>query len=399
MAISSIGLQSSTAAMLQTQLTELEVLNQQLASGQQADNLTDYTPSDAVNLMNYQDAITQRQSYISSINTVQARLSVYDSSMSDLESVAETAQSLAEQNSNYNSSTVSEIQGQITNYLQEVQDDLNQQVNGRYIYAGARYSTAPVGDLTNLSGTVSYPFTATTSPTLPNYDTDYVSGLSASISGQNVTFSGTVSTPQNASITVNGKVYTYTVQSSDTPTSIASALATEVNQDVPGTSSTGGTITVGTGGTVTAAGGNASTSAYTLDSVAIDSGYYVTYGVSSDNPAFQQLIAGLQLMQQATQSTDSSTYETDMTNASSLLSTALNNIEALHTGVAANINLMSKEQSTQNTDISNIQDQITNIQSVDTATVSTEITALQSQLEASYTATSDILKLSLVNYI
>ena len=62
----------------------------------QSSNLTDYTPVQANQLLDFQNGITQRQSYISSIKTVQARLSVYDSdSLTDLESVASQAQTLA----------------------------------------------------------------------------------------------------------------------------------------------------------------------------------------------------------------------------------------------------------------------------------------------------------------
>lgn len=397
--ISSIGLRTSIDAFLQTQKSQLETLNSQLASGVQSNDLTNYAPSDALNLMNYQNVITQRQSYLSSMNTVQSRLTIYNSTMSDMENVAQNAQSLAAQNTTYNASTASQLNAQVNGYLEQISNDLNQNVNGRYIYSGSRYSTPPVANLTTLTGTVTYPFTATTSPTLPNYDTSYVTGLTATTSGQNVVFGGTVTTPQNASVTVNGKVYSYAIQSGDTATQIASGLATLVSADIPNTTSSNGTLTVGPTGTISAAGGNASTSAYALDSVEVDTGFSTTYGVSSNATAFQQLIGGLQLMQQATQQTDPTTYQNDMQNAQTLLSTALSGVQTLNTSVASNINLLTQEQSTQNTDISNIQNQISGIQSVDTATVSTEITALQAQLEASYTVTGTILKLSLVNYM
>ena len=397
--ISAIGLQLSTASLLQSQMTELDTLNQQLASGVKSSDLTDYSPSDAQNLLNYQNAITQRQSYLSSIDTVQARLSVYDSTMTDMESLTQTAQTLAAQNTTYSADTASEIQGQVGNYLTQIQDDLNQQVNGRYIYSGSRYNTAPVSNLSSSSTTVTYPFTATTSPAVPSYDSSYVSGLNVSTTGQTVTFSGSVATPQNASVTVNGKVYSYAIQSGDTTTSIASGLATLIDTDIPGTTSSNGVLTVGSSGAISSATGNSSTSAFSQDSVTVDTGYSAQYGVTSNATGFQQLIAGLKLMQQASSQTDPTTYQTDMNNAATLLTTALGSIQALHTGVAANINLMTQETTTQNSDITNLQDQITGIDYADPTTVSTEITSLQAQLEASYSATGSILKLSLVNYL
>ncbi|MFC4526413.1 hypothetical protein ISN76_12925 [Dyella halodurans] len=63
--------------------------------------------------------------------------------------------------------------------------------------------------------------------------------LTASIAGQTVTIGGTVSTPQNMALLVNGAGYTYAVQPADTLTSIATALAALV----PGASNTGPVIT------------------------------------------------------------------------------------------------------------------------------------------------------------
>lgn len=64
--------------------------------------------------------------------------------------------------------------------------------------------------------------------------------LSLVIAGQAVTVGGSVSTPQNAALLVNGLPYTYAVQAGDTTTSIATALAVQV----PGASNVGPVITM-----------------------------------------------------------------------------------------------------------------------------------------------------------
>lgn len=51
-----------------------------------------------------------------------------------------------------------------------------------------------------------------------------------------VTVGGTVSSPQNATLQVNGKAYSYAIQPADTLTTIATALAALVNVDTPATS-------------------------------------------------------------------------------------------------------------------------------------------------------------------
>lgn len=58
-----------------------------------------------------------------------------------------------------------------------------------------------------------------------------------------VTVGGTVSTPQNATLLVNGKAYSYALQPTDTLTTIATALAALVNADTPATSS-GAVVTI-----------------------------------------------------------------------------------------------------------------------------------------------------------
>lgn len=65
--------------------------------------------------------------------------------------------------------------------------------------------------------------------------------------GQTVTVGGTIppaSNPHNAAIFANGIPYVYAVQSSDTLTGIATALATLINVAIPGTTNAGPVITL-----------------------------------------------------------------------------------------------------------------------------------------------------------
>lgn len=71
-----------------------------------------------------------------------------------------------------------------------------------------------------------------------------VNTLTLTLSGQTVTVGGTVSTPQNAALVVDGKGYVYGVQAGNTLTSIATALAALVAVDHPGTTSSGAVITL-----------------------------------------------------------------------------------------------------------------------------------------------------------
>lgn len=67
--------------------------------------------------------------------------------------------------------------------------------------------------------------------------------LALTLAGQAVTVGGTVSTPQNAGLVVDGKGYVYGVQAGDTLPSIATALAALVAVDQPATSA-GAIVTI-----------------------------------------------------------------------------------------------------------------------------------------------------------
>jgi len=88
--------------------------------------------------------------------------------------------------------------------------------------------------------------------------------LTLSASGRTITVGGTLPVPyvqQNLAVFVNDVPYTYAAQSTDTPTTIATALATLIAAAVPGTSSAGQLITLPAGALLGAlrVGGSGST--------------------------------------------------------------------------------------------------------------------------------------------
>ncbi len=399
--ISNSGIRQTLTSQLQAEQTTLADLTQQLSSNQKHQDLTDYAPSDALNLMTLQNTVTQKQGYVSVINTVQARLSGYNTTMTDIEAVTAQAQTLANNNSTYSASAVAGIGSLATNFLKSVTADLNQQIGGRYIYAGSRYTTSPVTDLSTLSQPPSSTI-YTDNQTLPIYDTGYSpASVTLGISGQNVTIGGSAGTGyQNASIAVNGKTYTYAVQATDTPSTIATSLAASIAADIPGTTATGSTISIAGSTPPTSAFANVTyTPAYATDQATIDNGYNVTYGVSSNNPAFQQVIAGLRYIQAAAATTDPTTYKSYMAQASTLLSTGTQSLQAVNTTVANNINRFTSEATTQKNTITSLSSQISSIEGIDTTQVSTELLQMQTQIQASYSATGIIEKLSIVSYL
>lgn len=189
--VSTLGLQLMNIGNLSAGQSYLANLNQQLASGKVSNNLDDYGTSDAQNMMNFNDSITQQQGFLSVINTITPRLQTYDSSLSGIENVASQASTLADNNSIYNSSQNQSNATQIQGFMQQVQYYLNQNVNGRYIFAGSRYQTAPVGDITALpaptAADVAAINTNVSTNALPDYDSQYVATASASVGNGSMT--------------------------------------------------------------------------------------------------------------------------------------------------------------------------------------------------------------------
>lgn len=89
-------------------------------------------------------------------------------------------------------------------------------------------------------------FPTTTEKNTTRYFAGYDDGvlvaptITLTVSGQEVTLSGTISTPQNVAMIVNGAPYTYAVQGADTLATVATALAAQIS----GASSAGAVITL-----------------------------------------------------------------------------------------------------------------------------------------------------------
>lgn len=100
-----------------------------------------------------------------------------------------------------------------------------------------------------------------TSSRMPDWQTLSISAptVTLTVNGSTVTVGGTGGAGQNAALIVDGKPYVYAVQANDTPTSIATALATLVSVDRPA-SSAGAVITIPNPRTLTARVGTQGTS-------------------------------------------------------------------------------------------------------------------------------------------
>jgi len=137
--------------------------------------------------------------------------------------------------------------------------------------------------------------------------------------------------------------------------------------------------------------------AYIQDAVRIDTTKTLTYGVTSEDQGFQQIVMGLRFALSATN--DSANYQTYMNTARDLLSQGLANVRGTHTDVTNAATTLNNTQATITGNINNLKNQVDNIENVDINDVSVKITVLEAQLQASYAATAKMVNLSILDYL
>jgi hypothetical protein len=361
-------------------------LSQELSNNSQGVDLAD-NPNRAqvIDLTGTKD---QLNSYIQSCTLGTVTTSLYTNSLSNILSIAQTAlnavqslqgeytgqasplpanQTTQEQTDAYNA--FQSLGETIDQSLTETTIGLNEQSpSGAYLYAGLRnpttnppltaggtpaYNLPPVTDLTQL------PYLAATNNTPPpNPPGTTIAGY----------------TPPQASL--NTIVTSPTLPVYDTDYTTAAPASASY--------ATAGTLAWGT------------------QNVTINQNQTQALNITSNNPAFQNLINGLQAARTACD--QAGTYSTSdrdnfMSLAYSSLSKAVSGIEGLQqTNDMSQLAFQSASQ-THNNNLTLVTTQLDDDVAVDTTTVTAQLASVQSQLQASYKVTSELLSMSLINYL
>ncbi len=361
-------------------------LSQELSTNSQGFDMAD-NPNRA-QVLDLTGTKDQLNSYISSCTLGGITTSLYTDSLSNLLSIAKTAlsavqgvqgsftgqasplpaaQTTEEQTTAYNAFL---NMGQtIDQSMAETSIALNEQTpSGAYLYAGQRnptskppltaggtpaYNLPPVGDLTQMPY-----FAATGNTPAPNPAGTTVAGYTAPQAGVDA-------------ITTSPALPVYDVDY----TTAAPASASYANA---------GTLAWGT------------------QKVTIDQGQTQTLNITSNDPAFQNLINGLRAAKTASdQAGNYSTSDRDnfVGLAYSSLSKAVTSLENLQQTNGINQLAFQTASNNHNNDLSLVTTQLDNDVAVNTTTVTAQLASVNSQLQASYKVTSDLLNMSLINYL
>jgi flagellar hook-associated protein 3 FlgL len=135
--------------------------------------------------------------------------------------------------------------------------------------------------------------------------------------------------------------------------------------------------------------------------VRIDTQVTLNYGITADNPkAFEPIIRTLNfLAQNGPFNSASATDQANVTQAGQLLDQALQSLTTMRGNLGLQQAQLNAAKSVHQSALNIAQNAISGIVSVDQATAITQLQTLETQLQASFSATSQIEKLSLVNYM
>jgi flagellar hook-associated protein 3 FlgL len=141
------------------------------------------------------------------------------------------------------------------------------------------------------------------------------------------------------------------------------------------------------------------TSYYAQQQVTVAAGQTMSYGVSADDPTMQQLVYALKQAEAGAASGNSATAQQFFANAKSAVATAIAGLQSLTQQNGDVTSQLGDETATQKQTLSTLQTQLGNITQVDPATVATELSNIENQLNGTYKATSTILNLTLLTYL
>jgi hypothetical protein len=127
--------------------------------------------------MNFTSKVTQQNGFLSVISTLSPRIQAYNSSLEGIEDTASKAYNTILGAATYNPETAASLESAIVGYMEDMSYYLNQQVGDRYIFAGTRYTEAPVISGEDMAALPTPPTETPpylyTDPIVPAYDVDF----------------------------------------------------------------------------------------------------------------------------------------------------------------------------------------------------------------------------------
>lgn len=230
------------------------------------------------------------------------------------------------------------VQTQAQSGLTDLVGQLNTSVGGQYIFGGINTQNAPITDTTSIETAATTAFNADLS-TSQNSGTDLATVLGSSSGATQTLFQGSGWT------------------------SLSSASSTALTSQISPTDS-------------------------------------ITSSVSANEPAFQQIAQAYSLLNASAGTTlTSAQTQAVVTQANSLLSAGIAGLTKIEAGVGVSQAAVTDANTSMAAQQTILTQNVESLENVDTASLSTTVNNLSTQLQDSYSLTSQLKSLSLVNYL
>lgn len=343
--ISSYSITWALRQSVLTQQSNLAQAQQEVATGNYADvglALGAQAGQD-INLRN-QEALLQ--TFTSTNNLAATNLSTTQNVLSGLQTTAQNMLTALVGGTDQNA-TASSLQQQAQSALASLIAGLNTTENGNYIFAGTNTGTAPITD-----------YNATGSPNQAAVNSAFSSFFGFSQSSPSVS---SISASQMQSFLTNqfAPLFQGTNWSSDWSSASNTTTTSEISPSMT-----------------------------------------VSTSVSANNSAFQDLAQAYTMLSSlGTQNLSSSALQTVETNAENLLNAGISGLTSVQAGVGVTQSDITTANNQMSVELNVLSTQVGNLENVNPYEASTEVTNLQTQIETSYTLTSQLSQLSLVKYL
>lgn len=342
--ISTSGALLNDLTLLQRNTVTLNQLQYRVGTGRKFAELKLYG-NDAPRIVDLRAEISSRQAYIRSINLAEGITRSYDAVLDRLAEVAGEIIDASEPIAPDDPSYLTDTTVVANNLMLEIEANLNVRIGDRYIFAGTRFDSAPVNDLRNLA-------LYTANDLAPNPVT-----------------TNAIETANTVPQMVVDQAGANTTQSYHTSFAGANTVDTE---------------------------------AWRTTSLTISDQQRLDYGITATNSAFQNLVEAVVRLKSATDRNATLTVdqrETLLGNARSAAEQARVELRQLQSSNGAVINQFDTMTTQHENFIAISQSALDDIEGADTAQAAVEISALQTQIQASFTTIARRAQLSLVSFL
>ncbi len=334
----------------------LDRVGQQVSTGKVSPDLADI--SRRAELLDLRETRVQTDGYTNAISISQTKANALDASITRVITAAQTVIDAIDQfNPNSPSPKLNFIASAVTNATNDIGAALNTRSGNTYVFSGSRYGTQPV-NVANMSASAATlaaaPYNAAPPASISALGTSYV-----------VTANGGAAYP-----VVNVAAAPHSVPDYD-----ANYTAATANDDP-------------------------NQLAFTKQGVTVEDQRRVTYGITSNDPVFQDLITSLRAAQNGSSTAPAPPQPANWLQlARTGIQNAITALQAKQATLGATRADMQATLDRHNVDASNLDINISKITDADAAKASTDLLSIQSQFQGSLTVTKTLLGLSLVNYL